>query len=280
MRAAGRGAILFTTGGAAINPYPARAGVGISFAGEVAYARMLHDALADTGVHVALLHRDRRGRSPPAATTSPTTSPSCSGGTTPSRGSSRPASASLDRRRPRLRRPRQRAPARPGRRARRPAPPRHRLPRRQPRARGWLRGRRPDGHARVPEPGSAVHGGRRLGRVPGTGARAHARSHQRRLRPGRHPRPAVRAALLRPRLRVLPARAPRTPGRGPAHARRARPARGHRDRDRGRPRLRLLPPATAPPPTMRSAVRSSCSAAPAATPRSAVASTRSWSRPG
>ena len=50
---AGHGTILFTTGGAAINPYPARAGVGISFAGEVAYARMLHDALADTGVHVA-----------------------------------------------------------------------------------------------------------------------------------------------------------------------------------------------------------------------------------
>src|SRR5215213_4197822 len=53
MREAGRGTILFTTGGAAINPYPARAGVGISFAGEVAYARMLHDELADAGVHVA-----------------------------------------------------------------------------------------------------------------------------------------------------------------------------------------------------------------------------------
>jgi NADP-dependent 3-hydroxy acid dehydrogenase YdfG len=46
MRAAGRGTILFTTGGAAINPYPLRAGVGISFAGEVAYARMLHEELA------------------------------------------------------------------------------------------------------------------------------------------------------------------------------------------------------------------------------------------
>jgi NADP-dependent 3-hydroxy acid dehydrogenase YdfG len=53
MRAAGRGTILFTTGGAAINPYPLRAGVGISFAGEVAYARMLHDELADQGIHVA-----------------------------------------------------------------------------------------------------------------------------------------------------------------------------------------------------------------------------------
>ena len=53
MRDAGRGTILFTTGGAAINPYPLRAGVGISFAGEVAYARMLHDELVDSGVHVA-----------------------------------------------------------------------------------------------------------------------------------------------------------------------------------------------------------------------------------
>jgi len=53
MRAAGRGTILFTTGGAAINPYPLRAGVGISFAGEVAYARMLHDELAGSGIHVA-----------------------------------------------------------------------------------------------------------------------------------------------------------------------------------------------------------------------------------
>jgi len=53
MRAAGKGTILFTTGGAAINPYPLRAGVGISFAAEVAYARMLHDELAGSGVHVA-----------------------------------------------------------------------------------------------------------------------------------------------------------------------------------------------------------------------------------
>jgi NADP-dependent 3-hydroxy acid dehydrogenase YdfG len=53
MLEAGRGTILFTTGGAAINPYPLRAGVGISFAGEVAYARMLHDELRDRGVHVA-----------------------------------------------------------------------------------------------------------------------------------------------------------------------------------------------------------------------------------
>ena len=41
MLEARRGTVLFTTGGAAIKPYPLRAGVGISFAAEVAYARML-----------------------------------------------------------------------------------------------------------------------------------------------------------------------------------------------------------------------------------------------
>jgi NADP-dependent 3-hydroxy acid dehydrogenase YdfG len=49
---AGSGSILFTTGGAAVKPYPLRAGVGVSFAGEVAYARMLHQQLAGEGVHV------------------------------------------------------------------------------------------------------------------------------------------------------------------------------------------------------------------------------------
>ena len=48
----GSGTILFTTGGAAINPNPARTGVGIAFAGEVAYARMLHAELRDRGIHV------------------------------------------------------------------------------------------------------------------------------------------------------------------------------------------------------------------------------------
>src|SRR3954451_2070995 len=65
MREAGRGTIVFTTGGAAVNPYPLRAGVGISFPGEVAYARMLHDELADHGIHVA--HTAIAGRSPPGA---------------------------------------------------------------------------------------------------------------------------------------------------------------------------------------------------------------------
>ncbi|HEY3727420.1 MAG TPA: SDR family NAD(P)-dependent oxidoreductase [Solirubrobacteraceae bacterium] len=69
MREAGRGTILFTTGAAAVNPYPARAGVGISFAGEVAYARMLHDALGDEGIHVA--HTAIAGRIAPGADNEP-----------------------------------------------------------------------------------------------------------------------------------------------------------------------------------------------------------------
>jgi NADP-dependent 3-hydroxy acid dehydrogenase YdfG len=69
MRETGRGTILFTTGGAAVNPYPARAGVGISFAGEVAYARMLHDALRDKGIHVA--HIAVAGRIAPEADNEP-----------------------------------------------------------------------------------------------------------------------------------------------------------------------------------------------------------------
>jgi NADP-dependent 3-hydroxy acid dehydrogenase YdfG len=69
MRAAGRGTILFTTGGAAINPYPERTGVGISFAGEVAYARMLHDAVRDEGIHVA--HTAIAGRIAPGADNEP-----------------------------------------------------------------------------------------------------------------------------------------------------------------------------------------------------------------
>jgi NADP-dependent 3-hydroxy acid dehydrogenase YdfG len=61
----GSGTILFTTGGAAINPYPLRAGVGISFAGEVAYARMLHDELSGRGIHVG--HTAIGGRIAPGA---------------------------------------------------------------------------------------------------------------------------------------------------------------------------------------------------------------------
>jgi NADP-dependent 3-hydroxy acid dehydrogenase YdfG len=52
MRDRGAGTILFTTGGTAIDTNTMRAGTGIAFAGEVAYARMLHDALRDEGIHV------------------------------------------------------------------------------------------------------------------------------------------------------------------------------------------------------------------------------------
>ena len=69
MRAAQRGTILFTTGAAAINPNSDRAGVGIAFAGEVAYARMLHDALREEGIHVA--HIAVAGRIAPGAANEP-----------------------------------------------------------------------------------------------------------------------------------------------------------------------------------------------------------------
>jgi hypothetical protein len=51
----GSGTILFTTAGAALNPNPARTGVGISFAGEIAYARMLHDELLAQLVRLLLV---------------------------------------------------------------------------------------------------------------------------------------------------------------------------------------------------------------------------------
>ena len=91
---AGRGTILFTAGGAAVNPYPLRAGVGISFAGEVAYARMLHDELRDRGIHVG--HTAIGGRIRSAPTTSPPMSRTSSGATTPSGPASRSVSASTD----------------------------------------------------------------------------------------------------------------------------------------------------------------------------------------
>ncbi|HEY0276802.1 MAG TPA: SDR family NAD(P)-dependent oxidoreductase [Solirubrobacterales bacterium] len=66
---AGSGSILFTTGAAAVKPYPERTGVGVSFAGEVAYARMLHEALREKGVHVG--HTAIAGRIAPGETHEP-----------------------------------------------------------------------------------------------------------------------------------------------------------------------------------------------------------------
>ncbi len=53
MRRRGSGTVLFTTGGGALAPNAALASSGITYAAEVAYARMLHDTVAADGVHVA-----------------------------------------------------------------------------------------------------------------------------------------------------------------------------------------------------------------------------------
>ncbi|MGW6142456.1 SDR family NAD(P)-dependent oxidoreductase, partial [Streptomyces sp. NPDC055144] len=55
MRALGRGTLLFVNGGSAVRPHPERAGTSIAFAAESAYARMLHDALAEENIHAAQL---------------------------------------------------------------------------------------------------------------------------------------------------------------------------------------------------------------------------------
>jgi NADP-dependent 3-hydroxy acid dehydrogenase YdfG len=55
MRALGRGSILFVNGGSAARPNGAVAGTSVAFAGESAFARMLHDALAEDGIHVGQL---------------------------------------------------------------------------------------------------------------------------------------------------------------------------------------------------------------------------------
>lgn len=55
MRARGRGTLLFVNGGSAVDPKPDYAGTSIAFAGESAYAQMLHDALTDDGITVAQL---------------------------------------------------------------------------------------------------------------------------------------------------------------------------------------------------------------------------------
>jgi NADP-dependent 3-hydroxy acid dehydrogenase YdfG len=53
MRALGRGTLLFVNGGSAVRTNTARAGTSIAFAAESAYARMLHDALAEENIHAA-----------------------------------------------------------------------------------------------------------------------------------------------------------------------------------------------------------------------------------
>ncbi len=55
MRALGRGTLLFVNGGSGARPNAAVAGTSVAFAGEGAYARMLHGALAADGIHVGQL---------------------------------------------------------------------------------------------------------------------------------------------------------------------------------------------------------------------------------
>ncbi|WP_249999214.1 SDR family oxidoreductase [Actinoplanes sp. M2I2] len=55
MRELGRGSVLFVNGGSGARPNPRVAGTSIAFAGEGAYAAMLHDTLASDGIHVGQL---------------------------------------------------------------------------------------------------------------------------------------------------------------------------------------------------------------------------------
>lgn len=55
MRTGGRGTIVFINGGTSVRPRPGYAGTSVAFAGESAYAQMLHEALADQGIYVTQL---------------------------------------------------------------------------------------------------------------------------------------------------------------------------------------------------------------------------------
>lgn len=55
MRSLGRGTLLFGNGGSAVRPHADRAIPSIAFAGESAYAAMVHDALAADRIHAARL---------------------------------------------------------------------------------------------------------------------------------------------------------------------------------------------------------------------------------
>ena len=51
----GRGTILFVNGGTALVPRTHLTGTSVAFAGETAYAQLLHEALSSEGIHVAQL---------------------------------------------------------------------------------------------------------------------------------------------------------------------------------------------------------------------------------
>lgn len=55
MRSRGSGTIMFINGASAVRPGATVTGTSVAFAGESAYAQLLHDALAPEGIHVAQL---------------------------------------------------------------------------------------------------------------------------------------------------------------------------------------------------------------------------------
>lgn len=55
MEELGRGTVLLVNGGSAVNPNPTYAGTSVAFAGESAYGQMLHDAVAEVGIHIGQL---------------------------------------------------------------------------------------------------------------------------------------------------------------------------------------------------------------------------------
>ncbi len=55
MRHLGRGTVLFVNGGSAVTPGRAVTGTSVAFAGQAAYAQLLHEELRDEGIHVAQL---------------------------------------------------------------------------------------------------------------------------------------------------------------------------------------------------------------------------------
>lgn len=56
MRTLGRGTVLFVNGGSGARPNPAVAGTSVAFAGESAYAHMLHDVLTPENIHIGQLN--------------------------------------------------------------------------------------------------------------------------------------------------------------------------------------------------------------------------------
>ncbi len=87
MRTLGRGTVLSVNGGSGARPNPKVAGTSIAFAGEGAYASMLHSALAAKNIHVGQLiiaGGITAGHPTPTPTSSPTGCGRCTPAETPS----------------------------------------------------------------------------------------------------------------------------------------------------------------------------------------------------